>query len=276
MNSVSEQDVAAYVAGLPLGKWLEEGPRPWQAVLRVFMQVGDALAIAHDSGVIHQDVKVENVVLAVDGGVVLRDLKPAVTSQLAKGPGGLRTAAVSIEQRLAAESADGMSYLSPEEYRGGNVDARANQFSFCVAFYRALYGQLPYEHERSEGEAEPAPRRTPLGSVHFGLLLRSYDRTTIINMAREVLSENVRRPPEASQVPVWLEDIVRRGLRADPADRYPSIRALLDDIARHGRRRKPAASAVKWRPWIKWGAIAFGVGLVLVLAAFARVTGWLR
>ena len=260
---------------MPLDQWLDDKHPPWQAVVTVFMEVAEALASSHEAGVVHQVVKLDNVVLRPDGHAALCDLKPAVARRFALGPGGIRTAAASLEQRLAGEGpGDAMAYLSPEEFRGGDVDARANQFSFCVAFYRALFGQLPYEHDFSEDEAEQAPRRTPLGSVHFGLVIRSFDRKTISNLASEVLSESVRPAPDGTEVPSWLEDVVRRGLRADPLDRYPSMRALIKDVAKH---LGPPAhdGSLRWRPWMKWGAIAFGVGLLVLLAALGKLKGWL-
>jgi len=227
---------AQQVAATRLDLWLEEAPRSWSDILVVFLDVGQKLAAAHAGGTIHEEIRMENVVVLSDGHGDVRDLKPALQDLPKIGPGSPRTSAVSLEQRLAEmKSTETVAYLAPEQFRGRSADARSNQFSFCVALYRALYRHAPFDHEwavSQEGES----RRTPLGSIHFDLLIQSFDRSTLINLAREVLSGNLRPPPEETDVPVWLDLVLRRGLQTDPEDRYPSLRHLLSDVQQHFRK----------------------------------------
>ncbi|MFT3764448.1 MAG: tetratricopeptide repeat-containing protein kinase family protein [Minicystis sp.] len=107
------------------------------------------------------------------------------------------------------------AYMAPEQHAGGAVDERSDQYSFCVALYEALYGEHPFT-----GEALEARRAS-------------------------MLADAVRPPPRGAAVPGWLRAAVLRGLRARPEDRWPSMAALLDALARdpaERRRRGPRAA----------------------------------
>jgi tetratricopeptide (TPR) repeat protein len=109
------------------------------------------------------------------------------------------------------------AYMAPEQFRGGRIDARADQFSFCVALYEALYGKRPFEG-------------------------RSIDELT-----RNVLAGRVRAAPANTRVPRWIRRTLLRGLRVEPAERHASMEALLEALARdpaRTRRRWASATAV--------------------------------
>ncbi|MEO5769720.1 MAG: hypothetical protein ABIS92_15310, partial [Polyangia bacterium] len=220
------------------------------------------LQASHVAGVIHEEIRIENVFVLPDGHGDVRDLKAALQHVAKVGPGSLPSAAVSLEQRLAdMKSTESVSFLAPEQFRGRSADARANQFSFCVALYRALYRQPPFDHDWAVSQAGES-RRTPLGSIHFDLLIQSFDRATLINLAREVLSGNLRPPPEETDVPVWLDQVLRRGLQTDPEERYPSLRHLLAEIENNFREPGPRTTSSRL-PKIALAAAA----ALLVLAA---------
>jgi serine/threonine protein kinase/tetratricopeptide (TPR) repeat protein len=109
------------------------------------------------------------------------------------------------------------AYMAPEQFRGGKVDARADQFSFCVALYEALYGKRPFEG-------------------------RSLDELT-----RNVIAGRVRAAPANTRVPRWLRRTLLRGLRVEPVDRHASMEALIEALGRdpaRARRRWASATAV--------------------------------
>ena len=276
MNLVAEQGPGTPESGTEtrLDLWLEEAPRSWRAVLDVFIDVAQALGSAHAAGIVDEDIRIENIVVGPDGRGFCRDLGSAGTARPWTGPAGLRTAALSLEQRLAvADAMDVVTYLAPEQFRGGRADARSNQFSFCVSLYRALYRQLPFDHEwaASQGGEQYTRRRTPLGSLHFDLKVGSLDRTTLMNLAREVLCENIRPAPEGAEVPVWLDRVIQRGLRADPDDRYASMDKLVDDVVEQlGDKSTTGRVARRQRPLAKW-AIVGGCGLLLLLGILFKI-----
>src|SRR3569623_1670295 len=232
--------------------WLQTLARPWREIVDVMMKAGRQLAADHAAGKIHEDIRLDNIFVSSDGQVSLRDLLPAKPAgeRGANPTEELRTAAHSLQQRMAAlDSMRAAMSLSPEQFRGGTAEPASTQFSFCVALYRALYGQAPFDADVPSGGSQA--RHTPLGSVSLSLLLGAFDRTTFINMAREVLSGNIRRPPDGLDVPPWLFPILERGMSVDVDDRYRSMNALLDDIvAGLGGSRKRAGVTDLSRTWI--------------------------
>ena len=248
--------------------WLQTQPRPWREIVDVLVKAGRQLAADHAAGKVHEDIRLDNIFVSPDGQVSLRDLLPAKPAgeRGANPSEELRTAAQSLQQRMAAlDSMRAAMYLSPEQFRGGAAEPSSNQFSFCVAMYRALYGQAPFDADVPSAGSQA--RHTPLGSVSLSLLLGAFDRTTFINMAREVLSGNIRRPPDGLDVPPWLFPIIERGLSVDVDERYPSMNALLDDIeaAMDGGRKRSGAGGLS-RTWI---LIAGGIFLLIALGVWA-------
>ncbi|MEZ4383165.1 MAG: protein kinase [Nannocystaceae bacterium] len=119
--------VMEYVEGRTLGDWLEETPRLWDEVLRLFIAAGEGLEAAHRAGIVHRDFKPDNVLVSDDGIPKVADF------------GLARRMAEAIGQ-IAGTPA----YMSPEQHLGRPADARSDIFSFCVALHRCLYGAPPF------------------------------------------------------------------------------------------------------------------------------------
>jgi len=260
--------VLELVEGPRLDEWLAERSRPWREVLDVFLGAARGLAAAHATGLTHRDFKPENVIVDRAGQARVTNFGLA---QATPRPSQVM-AVVNAQGELTSSSAAGTpAYMAPEQFRGRSADARTDQFSFCVALYRALYGQQPFDHEWAMAQAREGGRRTPLGSVHFSLLVKSLDRTTLINFAKEVIGGNLRPAPAGTDVPGWLEGVVWRGLRTDPEDRYESMEALLADVelGLSGGVRRPARRGGGLG---RVAVLAGGAGLLILLG----VLYWLR
>lgn len=121
-----------------------------------------------------------------------------------------------------------LAYGAPEQLRGERGDARSDQFSFCVALYEALNGQRPFEGKTREALLEQVARKA------------------------------VR--PERAGVPAWLRAVVRRGLSADPAERFSSMEALRAQLS-----RDPGA---RWRTvaLVMLGAVLTGLAVFGLLS----------
>jgi cysteine-rich repeat protein len=137
------------VEGETLTSWLDGAPRDFRQVVGIFLQLGRGLAAAHTAGVVHGDFKPENVLVAPDGRARIGDFGLA----RAAGAGrGVPTPALSGTP----------IYMAPEQLTGRAApDTRSDQFSFCVALYRAVYGHHPVERpgqvrRPSAGHAVPA------------------------------------------------------------------------------------------------------------------------
>src|SRR5215204_3533892 len=108
-----------------------EGPLPVDLALELALQTGRALSFAHERGLIHRDVKPQNVLLNGDGRAKVTDFGIART---------LDVDGVTITGTVLGTS----HYISPEQARGEQVDAQSDIYSFGVVLYELLTGELPY------------------------------------------------------------------------------------------------------------------------------------
>ncbi|MBZ5708921.1 WD40 repeat domain-containing serine/threonine protein kinase [Nannocystis pusilla] len=140
------------IEGVTLEAWLRERPRPWHAVLTVYLQAGRALAAAHHAGLLHRDFKPENVL--VDNRGRARVLDFGLTCALDAGE--------SLDDELEPLTRTGSilgtpAYMAPEQQRYGAAEPRSDQFSFCVALFEGLFGLRPFGSVPRFGQVEIAP-----------------------------------------------------------------------------------------------------------------------
>jgi serine/threonine-protein kinase len=216
------------VDGGTLPEWLQQR-RSWRECVGILRGAGEGLAAAHAAGLIHRDFKPDNVLVGRDGRVRVTDFGLA---RLFDGGGDPADPGRSLDAAepsaafpsqpphlVASMTRTGTligtpAYMAPEQLARGEADARSDLFSFCVAFYEALYGERPF-------------RGSTLGQL-----------------SDAIAAGAIRAAPPRARVPGWLRRTVVRGLRADPERRPASMRALLDSIDRGlSRQRRQAALA---------------------------------
>ena len=190
--------VMELVEGEPLSERLQRGPLPVPRVLRMAGQVADALDEAHGLGIIHRDIKSANLILTPRGRVKILDFGLVKTI-------GLDNPAVD-DQPTMAETQMGMvvgtvTYMSPEQALGKKVDHRTDLFSLGVVIYEALTGRLPFIGDTLAAVVDQVVRHEPPALARL-----NYD------------------------VPVRLQDIVRKLLAKSVLERYQTARDLLIDI----------------------------------------------
>jgi tetratricopeptide (TPR) repeat protein len=242
VHDVGVHDDHVYIAmervdGITLAAWLRQARRPWREIIEVFTAAGRGLAAAHAAGVVHRDFKPDNVLIGADGEARVLDFglaqvyEEAVDSQDARRDTPGLLAATSIAPGASRARLLGTPrYMAPEQFRGADIGPAADQFSFCVALYEALYQQRPFEGD------------------------------DVSALAREVLAGRIQPLPPRSPVPAGLRAVLWRGLAVAPADRHASMDALLAAMHRcvHARRR---------RQWIAGGAVAVAGAFAMLLAA---------
>jgi tetratricopeptide (TPR) repeat protein len=224
------------VTGETGDRWLRVR-RPWPEVVRVFCDAARGLAAAHAVGLVHRDFKPSNVILGADGRTRVLDFGLARAAGGSAPPSLSDSADVDSDDQATrrledlepaasvrslldvALTRDGAivgtpQYMAPEQFRGSAYDARTDQFSFCIALYKALYGARPFEGKT------------------FG------------ELKRNVLGGKLRPVPD-SDVPGWVRDCVRRGLSVKPEDRWPSMEPIIEILSRdpRARRRQVALAA---------------------------------
>lgn len=219
-NVVSVYDVGSFdgynyiamelVEGCSLRQWLAEKQPDWRRTAAVFLEAGRGLLAAHGARLVHRDFKPDNVLIGRDGRVRVSDfgfshaLSGAATPAAEKDGVPLSSNAAFRLSTIAGTPA----YMAPEQYHGQPIDGRADQFSFCVALYEALYGVHPFPDDTYEG------------------------------LRQAVCEGRVRTPPRGRSVPSFLHNAVLRGLRPSPQARYETMAPLCDVLGRVPRRRR--------------------------------------
>ena len=171
-----------------------EGPLDPDEAARICAEVGRALSYAHGQGVVHRDIKAQNVLLTADGSVKLADFGIARLIETEGEPGLTKT-------DMLLGSAD---YLSPEQADGRPIDARTDIYSLGILLYECLTGVLPF---RGEG---------------------------FVAVAMKHCSEPMPDPRVlAPVVPEWLAACTLRATAKDPAARYPDADRMVAALEGH-------------------------------------------
>jgi hypothetical protein len=193
------------VQGVSLYKWLRDGSRPLGSTdrleegLEIFTKVCDAMAYAHHRGVIHRDLKPDNIMVASFGQVYLMDWGLA---RLTKS----RPASGEYAQMEAPGAVGTPEYMAPEQARGNpaEMNERSDIFGLGAVLYEIVSGKTPYGASR--------------------------DPEAILERARGGHVVPVDEAAAAIGVSKRLRDIVAKATSPDPADRYPTVVALQRDV----------------------------------------------
>jgi serine/threonine-protein kinase len=196
---------AEFVEGVSLRQRLSSGPVPFNETLDIAIQTASALHAAHEAGIIHRDIKPDNLMLRADGYVKVLDFGLAKLSE----PGAFSTGLVSdpeaqTQKQLQTEAGVIMGtigYMSPEQTRGLQVDQRADIWSLGCVLYEMLSGVSPFRGDTMADTLANIIHREPIS-----ILTRRRDAN-----------------PE-------LERIVNRSLAKNVDDRYQSAEEFLTDL----------------------------------------------
>jgi eukaryotic-like serine/threonine-protein kinase len=194
-----------YVEGESLRQRLSRSPMELKETLAIVSQVADALAAAHEAGIVHRDIKPENVMLRRDGYVKVLDFGLAKLANESSKP-EVEPEASTMTRVLKTDPGVVMgtaSYMSPEQARASEVDARTDIWSLGVVLYEMVSGRLPFEGGTTTDVLATILHREPPS-----LLLYSRD------------------------VPVELERIVEKALTKKREERYQLARELSLDLKR--------------------------------------------
>src|SRR5712691_1923349 len=162
IHAVDEADGVSFIAmelvrGEKLSDVLARGHLPPGRALEIATEVAEGLARAHDKGIVHRDLKPANVMLTEDGHAKIIDFGLAkLIDTLSGDSGGETLAKANTDPGLVLGT---VSYMSPEQARGGKVDHRSDVFSFGVLLHEMLTGRPPFRGNTSIDTMQRDPAR---------------------------------------------------------------------------------------------------------------------
>jgi serine/threonine protein kinase/Flp pilus assembly protein TadD len=191
--------VMAYYDGQTLRDKIKGGPVSVDETVDIVSQIASGLAAAHQKDILHRDIKPANILMTERGEAKLADF-------------GLAKLAGQTKLTKTGTTVGTVSYMSPEQASGQEVDHRSDVFSLGVVLYELLTGEVPFK-----GDHEAA--------VLYGIMH---------NEPEPVASRR-------SDIPAGLQRVVDRMLAKDPGDRYPSASDLSMDLKRIHEGLRPVA-----------------------------------
>ena len=253
-NENIEYIVMELVDGITLKQYMKEhGALPTDEVLNYSIQISKALAHAHSKGIIHRDIKPQNVMLLKDGLIKVADF-------------GIAALQNDIEESTN-ETVGSVHYIAPEQARGAAADARSDIYSLGIVMYEMMTGRLPYvgksdvEVAVKHMNTEAVPPRTIVPGIpeeleRICLKAMATDITDRYQSAGELLSDLEQFRKQLAEASALKADVSSQSIETENIE--------VEDAGRRKRKKKSKFA-------LGSGVIAV---LILIILVFVFVNGY--
>lgn len=183
--------VMEYIDGITLNEYMEQSnPLDWKDAAHFVMQILRALQHAHSKGIVHRDIKPQNIMMLRDGTIKVMDF-------------GIAKFARENGKTCTDKAIGTVHYISPEQARGAETDEKSDLYSVGVLLFEMLTGKKPFDTETND----------PVSIA-------------VMHMQKEVPRPTSIRPGLAT----GLEEIILKAMQKEPEKRYQSAKEMMDDI----------------------------------------------
>jgi serine/threonine protein kinase/Tfp pilus assembly protein PilF len=254
--------VMQYIEGETLAEKMERKPLGVSTALAVAEQAAEGLAEAHAHGIVHRDIKPQNMIITPRGQLKILDF--GLAKQMRASDTVDNEAATATLLSKPGLVVGTMPYMSPEQVKGESLDASSDIFSLGVTLYEMLAGKHPFK-----------------------------DKSAAVTMSRILLGEPIPTEQFEAQVSPELQTLLSKMLRKDKAARYQSAQDFLTDLRRlpaelpandtqADARRTKEVSAITPTEKVadsilskaqrnKWALLASGLAVILLAVAISRL-----
>src|SRR2546422_8058149 len=234
MEMLEGQTLRHRIAGKPLE--IEE-------VLDLGIQIADALDAAHSKGIIHRDIKPANLFVTNRGQAKILDFGLAKVI-LKPESGAMSGETIDSEEHLTSPGGalGTVAYMSPEQVRGKELDARTDLFSFGAVLYEMSTGTLPFRGDTHGVIFESILDRAPVSAVRLN-----------------------------SDIPAGLEEVINKALEKDRGLRYQHASDIRTDLQRLKRDRESSKMEASGAPIPRWSRRTILIGAVALISVVALI-----